>query len=98
MAFNRKWTQAEDAYLSRHYGTSPPEDIAKDLGRTKKAIWSRAEALKLTSVTQNKIRFCKSREKREKEVLNRARYHDPFGRPLAIFCIKNITVHRVPID
>lgn len=45
----RWWTTEEDTYLRSNWGRRSPVLIARDLGRTRRAVSARAQALKLTA-------------------------------------------------
>lgn len=56
----RGWTEAEDAYLAKHYRTKRAKVIAYDLGRTRDAVVARAKIKglyrwKLDKVTGKKV-------------------------------------------
>lgn len=52
----RSWSKEEEAVLSRYYGLIPPGVLAKRLGRTKKAILDKADAMGL-SAKENQKKF-----------------------------------------
>ena len=48
MRRNNKWTAKEERYLEFAYSTSELDDLAKELGRTKRSIYMKAFELGLT--------------------------------------------------
>jgi hypothetical protein len=97
----RKWEPREDEFLRKHYGKWHSMQIANALSRPQKAVWNHAQYLKLAKMQEprkdvtEKAESGKPIEEPEEKIVGLAHYYDPFGRQLAIFCIKNITVHRL---
>lgn len=87
-----KWYPAEDDILRKYYGKWHSKQLAGVLERSQKSIWNRANYLGLSSTVE--VRLIERRKEETREaVVSLAKHYDPFGRPLAIFCVKNITVH-----
>jgi hypothetical protein len=93
----RKWTPHEDDFLRKYYGKWHSMQIANALGRPQKSVWNRAQQLKLISLREATRVEQPKEEPEEEKTVGLARHSDPFGRPLAVFCIKNITVHRLAL-
>jgi hypothetical protein len=85
-----KWHPAEDEILRRYYGKWHSKQIADVLERSQKSVWNRAGYLGLSSSEEIRLKAI-SKNRIRQEITNLARHYDPFGRPLAIFCVKNVT-------
>jgi hypothetical protein len=86
-----KWTPHEDDFLRKYYGKWHSMQIANALGRPQSAVQTRAKRLNLTKKIKPKEPVF------ELKIFESAWNCDPFGRGLAVFCIKSITVHKITL-